>query len=180
MQPAYHSKLNEAGYTEVCACAVCPLKTEIRGPAPMGNNEEEDIIDEVLQYFRANVLFRNFMIEGGADRTLIYLTLHTVQLLVKLERIDDKNTAMRELRSLSRDKPFSAPGENGFVLGGMYGTPGDKTEVDTWKSYMKQAREELAIRLVEKIFNEKFEGGKKNKWWQAFSRRKFMGKELKD
>ena len=120
-QPAYHSKLNQAGYTEVCACAVCPLKTEIRGPAPMGNNEEDDIVDEVLQYFRANVLFRNFMIEGGADRTLIYLTLHTVQLLVKLERIDDKNTAMRELRSLSRDKAFSAPGENGFVLGGLYG-----------------------------------------------------------
>lgn len=164
----------------MCACAVCPLKTEIRGPAPMGNNEEDDIVDEVLQYFRANVLFRNFMIEGGADRTLIYLTLHTVQLLVKLERIDDKNTAMRELRSLSRDKAFSAPGENGFVLGGLYGTPGDKAEVDTWKSYMKQAREELAIRLVEKVFDEKFQGGKKNKWWQAFSRKKFMGKELKD
>ena len=50
------------------------------------------------------------MIEGGADRTLIGLTLHTVQ-LQKLERIDDKNTAMRELRSLSRDGGNGAGGE---------------------------------------------------------------------
>lgn len=51
---------------------------------------EEDIIDEVLTYFRANVLFRNFEVKGSADRTLIYLTLHAAQCLVKCERIDDK------------------------------------------------------------------------------------------
>ena len=52
----------------------------------------EDIIDEVLMYFRANVLFRNFEVKGGADKTLIYLTLHAVQCLVKCEKIEDKNT----------------------------------------------------------------------------------------
>lgn len=36
------------------------------------------------------MLFRNFDIRGAADRTLIYLTLHVVQCLVKLERIEDK------------------------------------------------------------------------------------------
>jgi hypothetical protein len=45
----------------------------------------------VLIYFRANVLFRNFDVRGGADKTLIYLTLHAVQCLVKLEKIEDKN-----------------------------------------------------------------------------------------
>jgi actin related protein 2/3 complex subunit 3 len=53
--------------------------------------EKDDIIDEVLMYFRANVLFRNFEVRGGADKTLIYLTLHAVQCLVKLEKIEDKN-----------------------------------------------------------------------------------------
>ena len=53
--------------------------------------EKEDIIDEVLTYFRANVLFRNFDVRGSADKTLIYLTLHAVQCLVKLEKIEDKN-----------------------------------------------------------------------------------------
>ena len=51
---------------------------------------EEDIIDEVLTFFRANVLFRNFDIRGGADRTLIYLTLFTHLCLVKCEKIEDK------------------------------------------------------------------------------------------
>ena len=64
--PAYHSKKNEDGYAETCSCAVCPLKTDLKGPAPpftpAAGSEEggDDIIDETLNYFRANVLFRNF------------------------------------------------------------------------------------------------------------------------
>ena len=34
-----------------------------------------DIVDEAIYLFRANVLFRNFEVQGSADRTLIYLTL---------------------------------------------------------------------------------------------------------
>jgi hypothetical protein len=56
--------------------------------------DAEDIIDEALLYFRANVLFRNFDVRGGADRTLIYLTMHIVQCLVKCERIEDKPSGM--------------------------------------------------------------------------------------
>lgn len=32
-------------------------------------------MEEAIRLFRANVLFRNFEILGGADRNLIYLTL---------------------------------------------------------------------------------------------------------
>jgi actin related protein 2/3 complex, subunit 3 len=45
---------------------------------------------------------------------------------------------------------------------------------DTFKAYFKQAREELGLRLVERVFAD----GAKSKWWQFFSKRKFMGKEL--
>jgi hypothetical protein len=37
---------------------------------------EEDIIDETIKFFRANVFFRNFEVKNGADRTLIYITLY--------------------------------------------------------------------------------------------------------
>jgi len=155
-----------------------PLKTDIRGPAgKFADADGDDIIDEVLTFFRANVLFRNFMINGGADRTLIYLTLHTVQCLVKLEKIDDKATALRELKGLSKDKPFTIPGEPGFPLNGMFPAAGNKSEGDMFKAYMKQAREELCVRLLDRVFAE---GGVKSKWWQSFSKRKFMGKELND
>lgn len=158
--------------------------------------DKDDIIDEVLTLFRANVLFRNFEVQGGADRTLIYLTLHVVQCLVKCERIEDKQLALKELRALSI-KNFPGPGEAGWTLGGLFPAPSNATEANLWKTYMKQAREELAIRLCDRLFDGP---AAKNKWWQvwsyalfvvsllpsydqlsqAFSKRKFMGKELKD
>jgi actin related protein 2/3 complex subunit 3 len=56
--------------------------------------DEEDIIDETLNFFRANVFFRNFDVKGRADRTLIYLTLYTHYLLGKAEKIEDRATGM--------------------------------------------------------------------------------------
>lgn len=89
--------------------------------------DQEDVIDEVLNLFRANVLFRNFEVMGSADRTLIYLTLHVVQCLVKCERIEDKNSAIRELRILST-KQFACPGESGWPLGTLFPAPATKAE----------------------------------------------------
>lgn len=119
-----------------------------------------------MTYFRANVLFRNFEVKGGADRTLIYLTLHVVQCLVKCERIEDKNSALRELRALST-KQFAIPGDPaGWPLGGMFPTPTSKAEGDSLRAYLKQAREETCIRLCDRLFDA---DGTKNKWWQVRS-----------
>jgi hypothetical protein len=156
---------------------------------------------------------------GTADRTLIYLTMHVVQCLVKCEKIEDKPSAVRELRAMSQ-KPFLSPGESGFALGGMFAAATSKGEsgenslcllknlllftlpfvspsfsflfcwytssgkrslsclisviislcyrsssvVDLWKAYMKQARDELCIRLCDRLFDA---DGSKNKWWQV-------------
>ena len=89
--------------------------------------DEEDIIDETLIYFRANVLFRNFDVRGGADRTLIYLTLYAVQCLVKCEKIEDKPTAIREMKNLAL-KTFLCPGDPGWPLGGLFPPPRSKAE----------------------------------------------------
>jgi len=174
--PAYHSKKNNDGNQEACGCALCPLRTELRGPAVTSPAGKEDIIDEVLNLFRANVLFRNFEVQGGADRTLIYLTLHVVQCLVKCEKIEDKQLAIKELKALAT-KQFICPGEAGFPLAGLFPSPSNRTETDAFRAYFKQAREELALRLCDRLFDGPTS---KNKWWQSFSKRKFMGKELKD
>lgn len=175
--PAYHSKKNEDGDPEVCSCAMCPLQTDLKGPAAKIEAGKEDIIDETITNFRANVLFRNFDVRGGADRTLIYLTLHACQCLVRCERIEDKPSALRELKALSANKPFAIPGESAFPVGALFSPPATKTEGDQWRAYFKQAREELAIRLCDRLFDA---DGSKNKWWQACSKKKFMGKELRD
>ena len=73
------------------------------------------------------MLFRNFDVKGGADRTMIYLTLHAVQCLVKCERIDDKFSALREMNILAT-KQFVCPGEPGWPLGGLFPAPKTKAE----------------------------------------------------
>jgi actin related protein 2/3 complex subunit 3 len=73
-------------------------------------------------------------------------------------------------------KKIVAPNEAGWSLGGMFPTPANSSEADTWRLYMKQGREEVGLRVLEVLY---YPDGSKNKWWQCFSKRKFMGKELK-
>lgn len=146
MQPAYHSKLceNPSIFQEACGCSLCPLKSEIRGPADSCPADQEDIIDETLFFFRANTFFRNFDVRSGPDKTMIYLTLFAQQCLVKCERIEDRNSgavlwgvliwsvwtsliAIKELRAMAT-KQFVIPGENGWPLGTLFAAPANRQE----------------------------------------------------
>jgi actin related protein 2/3 complex, subunit 3 len=77
-----------------------PLRTRTRGPAytlplldpsqipasqsPEPDSESYDALDEVLSLFRANTFFRNFEIQGPADRLLIYGILFVSECLGKV------------------------------------------------------------------------------------------------
>ena len=75
-----------------------PLRTRVRGPAytlpldaslpqhlsPEPDSESYDALDEVLSLFRANTFFRNFEIQGPADRLLIYGILWVSECLGKI------------------------------------------------------------------------------------------------
>jgi hypothetical protein len=75
-----------------------PLRTKVRGPAytlpldaslplhlsPEPDSESYDALDEVLSLFRANTFFRNFEIQGPADRLLIYGILWVSECLGKI------------------------------------------------------------------------------------------------
>jgi hypothetical protein len=76
-----------------------PLRTRTRGPAytlpidaslpahlsPEPDSESYDALDEVLSLFRANTFFRNFEIQGPADRLLIYGILWVSECLGKVK-----------------------------------------------------------------------------------------------
>ena len=53
-----------------------PLKTKIQGPAPKAETEGDDIIDEAITQFRANIFFKNYEVQGPADKVIIYLTVY--------------------------------------------------------------------------------------------------------
>ena len=48
--PTYHSSFNKASGQEVCSSIILPLRTKVRGNAPI-LHEGDDIIDEAIKFF---------------------------------------------------------------------------------------------------------------------------------
>jgi len=175
--PATHSKFN--GTTNVVIVAKMPLlplkcSPKVRGPAPPCKADEQDIIDEAIQYFRANVLFRNFEIKGGADLLLVYITVYITKCL-QVIRGKSNLEAEKLLNALALEN-FPLPGEAAFPLGGMVGSCESRAAADNLKQYLTQARQELGVRLVQKVYP----GGQMdaNKWWISFSKMQFLGLKM--
>ncbi|XP_035218288.1 actin-related protein 2/3 complex subunit 3-like isoform X2 [Stegodyphus dumicola] len=170
--PAYHSQLKSD--VLIGNMALLPLRTQFRGPAPR-TDAEQDIIDEAIYFFKANVFFRTYEIKSEADRVLIYLTLYITECLKRLQRCSNKNQGLQETYSLAIAK-FDIPGDPGFPLNAVYAKPTSPADADTMRQYLQQLRQECGLRLCEKVFDP--ETGKPSKWWLCFAKRKFMDKSL--
>ena len=127
----YHSSLNELpDVQQVCGCSMLPIVTTTRGPAPLAPEGQEDIIDEVLGFFKANVLFKHFEVKGGADRVLIYLTLYITQCLQRLEKCPTPQEGIKALTAMACES-FKIPGDVGFALGSFFPPPATPQEAGT-------------------------------------------------
>lgn len=108
-----------------------PLRTKTRGPAytlpfpdpplaaaesPDPDDQSYDILDEVLSLFRANTFFRNFEIQGPADRLLIYGILFVSECLGKIKPSHGVRDAQKEVGNTALDLHFAIPGEPAFPL----------------------------------------------------------------
>ncbi|ESO10731.1 hypothetical protein HELRODRAFT_72082, partial [Helobdella robusta] len=168
----YHSQFVNAPQV-VGNMALLPLKTQFKGPAPKESGDL-DIIEEALSFFKANVFFRNYEIKSEADRTLIYLTLYISECLKKLQKCKSKNEGLKEMQSLAISR-FYLPGEAQFPLNAMYAKPANKNEEDNMRAYIQQLRQEMGLRLCDRVFDET---DKPSKWWMCFVKRRFMDKSL--
>jgi len=171
--PAYHSQFVN-NTLSVGNMALLPVRTKYKGPAPR-TEDEFDIIEEALTFFKANVFFKNYEIKSQADRTLIYITLYITECLKKLQKCDSKNNGLKEMHSLAISR-FEVPGEAGFPLNALYSKPKDKNEDDLMRTYILQLRQETGLRVADKVFDPNTD--KPSKWWLCFIRRKFMDKSL--
>lgn len=175
--PAYHSTfLTEQTEDSrlVGNIALLPIHTKFRGPS-YPPQQDYDIIEETLDLFRANSFFKNFEIKGPADRLLIYGILFVSDCLSKLNKSVNFKEATRILNNLSLDS-FSLPGDMGFPLNSMYQPPANKNDADLLRSYLQQFRQELAERLLKRIYGD--DPNTPSKFWLAFTRRRFMNKSL--
>jgi len=148
-----------------------PIKSAIRGNAPLISDEnQKDIIDEAIEYFRANVLFRNFEPKNGSDLLLCYLTIYISEVITFLYRTPDLAEAKKKVQQISYNTRFALPGDNGFCLNGFMKPPKTPQESDKLREYLTHVRQECANRLVNILFQD----NKPNKWWFGFRTRKFM------
>lgn len=123
-----------------------PLRTKTRGPAytlpipspplpaheaPDVESESYDILDEVLSVFRANTFFRNFEIQGPADRLLIYGIWFVSDCLTKIKPSANVKEAQKDVLNLALDLNFALPGDPAWPL----------NQVRTYQSNPDTARE---------------------------------------
>ncbi|KAI9800465.1 MAG: subunit of the Arp2/3 complex [Piccolia ochrophora] len=187
--PAYHSIfLQDQDVRVIGNFALLPLRTRTRGPAyalpalPSGtsdldidpDSESYDALDEVLSLFRANTFFRNFEIKGPADRLLIYGILFVSECLSKVKPNMGSREAEKAVITAALEQ-FAIPGDPGFPLNQSYEAPHNKNDAETLRQYISQVRQELANRLLARIY---MGGNTPSKWWLSFTKRRFMGKSL--
>jgi len=170
--PVYHSRFNEKKDLQlVCKAAVCPLKeSSVKGPAPVHRETEPDIVDEAIMYFRANILFNQFDVEGGADLTLIYVTAWIADCLRLLTAQKTKADAKKASTAIGVNKKFQVPGDAKFPFGVYFDKPKNNNEKQLFVDYFQQLRYETLNRLIEICYDDKGQ----NKFWFQFSKRKFM------
>lgn len=185
---AYHSTFpyNPTNDRLVGNFVIMPINTQFRGPAYPANSDY-DIIDECLDLFRANSFFKNFEIKIPSDRLLIYGILFINDCLSHIRATTSYNDAVKTLTNLSLDD-FVLPGTAGFPLNTVYQVPiNDHQQMDLLKSYLTQFRQELSMRLIDRIYVDSMQNdvetqdkklNKPSKFWLAFTKRKFMNKSL--
>lgn len=165
--PAYHSIfLDEPNQQVIGNFALLPLRTKTRGPAQQlsalpsdiseldvdPSSESYDPLDEILSLFRANTFFRNFEIKGPADRVLIYGILFVSEALSKIRPGMARREAEKSVFNVSLDTNFAIPGDAGFPLNQAYEPPRDRNEAELLRQYIMQMRQELAVRLLNRVY----------------------------
>eukprot|EP01108_Squamamoeba_japonica_P007793 TRINITY_DN6750_c0_g1_i1.p1 TRINITY_DN6750_c0_g1~~TRINITY_DN6750_c0_g1_i1.p1 ORF type:complete len:177 (-),score=59.21 TRINITY_DN6750_c0_g1_i1:90-620(-) len=174
--PAYHSSFNGVESRVVCNIPILPIKSKYRGPATPADPAALDVIDEALNFFKANCLFRNFEVKGYADRLIVYLTLYISSCIKHLSRNQyDKDSALKELYQLAI-KNFQVPGDKSWVLGGMTTAPKSRGDTDILKQFFTQLRQETGVRLCDYIYRH--DANVPSKWWMCYAKKKFLNLEL--
>lgn len=98
------------------------------------------MLDEVLSLFRANTFFRNFEIQGNADRLLIYGILFVSECLTKIKPSADVRTATKDVTNLALDTNFAVPGDPAFPLNQVCVFMGGKGEEESQETEERRTR----------------------------------------
>ncbi|KAE9551338.1 hypothetical protein FO519_005453 [Halicephalobus sp. NKZ332] len=185
----YTSDFNSGSYPVVGNLPILPLRTDTRGPAPRSANgkcyflprndfgiseNDPDIVDEALTWFRPIIFTRSFKIRGGADRVLIYLFLYVIECLKQLHGVNQEE-ATRRMRKLAISEEIPLPGDQKFPANDFLEAPKNKQERDTMAQYLQQLRREVGDRLCILLFKNTDIA---DKHWTMYGHRRFLNRSF--
>ena len=177
--PSYHSKFNQKETTKAWGIPIMEF-TPDKGPTldytklkvPL-SQIELDIIDEGIIYFRANVLFKNFSIDGDADKLLVYITVF-IQKCLEKANVPDINTAKTNMKDLVDGCEYIPKTENFFNILTTQGSPAELSQL---QKYLKSVRKEVVGRLTHLLFDDP-KTSMDRSFWLGLGKKKFMGYEM--
>lgn len=129
----YHATPGSDDLPTACSVPLMPLRGAAKGPAPPqaeGGADQADVVQEAMDAFRANVLFRSFDVVSPADKLLIYVTLAISCCLQRFAAAGPSLSAAEagRLAYAWAHEPFPCPGQAGFPLPGLFSAPQSKEE----------------------------------------------------
>ena len=167
--PAYHSKFKDYDCEAPYGVALLPLRPDL--------GEDEDVVDEALLSFRVNVYFKNYEIKSNADRTLVYLTVCISKCLALLKDVgEDEEKARKVLGAFCHEPIPPVLSSDSFMKNLITKTTDSKGE--ELNKYLKEIRNVLVERLLEKLYNPEW-GTLDLKFWLAFHKKRFLKFEWK-
>ena len=141
------------------------------------SDKNEDIIDESIRLFRANVFLKSFNINNPTDRTLSFLTVFINHFLKALRKYFDRGqlrTRKDAQNIVTRlfNVAESIPGESTFSINSVFLTEDNIKEEDKelMRDYLKLLKLESANRIVEKIWDDE----RLRKHWLGLGNLSFM------
>ena len=177
--PRYHSVFNKKEdvkkYCGIPALEFKEKKTPTLDGTKLKVNIDQielDIIDEAIIYFRANVLFKNFTIDGDADKLLVYITVF-IQKCLEKANVPDAAKAKENMKKLVDGCEYVHNVENFFNILVNY----KQNELSNLQKYLKSVRKETVDRLIYLLFDDE-KTKMDNKFWVALGKKKFMGYDM--
>ena len=140
--PAYHTAQVQQ-MESIANLGFLALRGNTKGPSPK-SSDDEDIIDDAIKYFKANVFFKSFVPENDADRLFIYITLWIQECLKIMQKTRTRDDAWKELYSRSVQE-FAIPGDSSFPLNNYFYKPKTAQDAQRMKDYLKVKRRYLGI-----------------------------------
>ncbi|PNW78426.1 hypothetical protein CHLRE_09g397950v5 [Chlamydomonas reinhardtii] len=187
---AYHSHYNsDTGFKLCCGIPLVPLN-------PAGSESSFDPVEEAIELFRPNSLFKNFEFRGPGDKLLVYLIIFINSCLRRLaeRKPGPPREEARQLLYAHAHDRFALPGQAGFPLSGLFTAPASREEEDSIRTYLRQCREEVGRRLLDRLYGPAAAapGGSgapasaaascaaatPNKHWMAFANRRFLDRTM--